>query len=100
MLQSFSENCLRPVAVALALGATLASAGPAEAIVCKATATIVFARGADQAIARTLALQNWSARVRRTHGPAWSDWKAAASRNVECSHPSDWICYASGRPCS
>lgn len=100
MLQSFSKNWLRPVAVTLALGAVLVAAGAAEAVVCKATATIVFARGADQAIARTLVLQNWSARVRRTHGVVWSDWKAAASRSVECSHPSDWICYASGRPCS
>jgi hypothetical protein len=94
-----SENCLRPVAVALALGATLAFVGPAAAV-CKATATIVFARGADQALARTAAIRAWEGRVRATHGYVWSDWKAAASRSVECSHPSDWICYASGRPCS
>ena len=98
MLQSFSENCLRPIAIALALGGTLAS-GPAGAVVCKATATVAFARAASQAGALSDSKSAWRVAVISRYGVAWSIWKAAAGQSQVCSRPSDWICYASARPC-
>jgi hypothetical protein len=100
MLQSFSANrVLRPIAIALALGGTLVFARPAGAVVCKATGTVAFARAASQAAALSDSKSAWRAAVISRYGVAWSIWKAAAGQSQVCSHPSDWICYASARPC-